>query len=162
MKNKKSRKPEEIHLNVSNIFNDLGIKNQTSLSQAQLDMLLKQFIEKNRGKSDQPDWLKGLTFPLNEDGSPSYGQLNRDGSISLGVLKSDGSMQSMDDYYKQYPWNKPGLSKEEHDQLFNEHLKQKQPQINLQPLPSIQYESPTQSSLPSKEEDETSEQSPTP
>lgn len=130
MKNKHPALEETLYKS-SQIFNHLNIKKSGSLTQEALDDVLKKFIVKNKGTSNEPDWLKKIRFPKNEDGSPSYGQLNKDGSISIGVLQKDGTLQSMEDYYKQYPWNKPGLSKEASNKLWDDHLKQKNPS-NLQ------------------------------
>lgn len=141
MEKKETSKLKEVQQFDIEIFKDLKIKNQLLLNQEQLDAILKKFIQNNEEKSDQPDWLKNITFPQNKDGTKSYGQLNRDGSISVGVRKADGSLQSMDDYYKQYPWNKPGLSSAERDQLFESRKA-------LEPLPTNPQESSALGPLP--------------
>ena len=98
---------------IPNIFNTLNIENAKNLSQNELDDQLKTYLCQNNGL------LQILKLPKNQDGTQSYGQLNQNGSVSVGVELKNGERASMEDYYKQYPWNKPGLSGEERTELFN-------------------------------------------
>lgn len=98
---------------IPNIFNALKIENADTLSQDELDKQLKTYLCQNNRL------LQTLKLPKSQDGSQSYGQLNKDGSVSVGVELKNGKHASMEDYYKQYPWNKPGLSGKERTELFN-------------------------------------------